>query len=247
MEKKVKHGQRKVKVYGYARVSTKTQSIDRQIENIQKFNDNAIIYQEKFTGTKLDGRREFQKLLKKVKQGDTIIFDSVSRMSRNAEEGIQLYMELFNKGIELIFLKERHIDTETYRKQLEQTDLPTTDNAIVNLILDGVKKALMELAKEQIKIAFNQSEKEVMDLRVRTSEGMKAKKKQALANGEEWKCGIEKGTKLVTKKSIEKKEQIKKYCKDFGGTLNDKDTMKLIGIARNTYYKYKKELLEEVQ
>lgn len=243
----MKHGQRKVKVYGYARVSTKTQNIDRQVENIQNFNCDSVIYKEKFTGTKLDGRIEFQKLLKKVKQGDTIIFDSVSRMSRNAEEGIQLYMELFNKGIELIFLKERHIDTETYRKQLEQTDLPTTDNTIVNYILDGVKKALMELAKEQIKIAFNQSEKEVMDLRVRTSEGMKAKKKQALANGEEWKCGIAKGTKLVTKKSIEKKEQIKKYCKDFGGTLNDKDTMKLIGIARNTYYKYKKELLEEVQ
>lgn len=245
MEKKVKHGMKKV--YGYARVSTKTQSIERQVENIQKFNDNAIIYQEKFTGTKLDGRTEFQKLLKKVKANDTIIFDSVSRMSRNAEEGIQLYMELFNKGVELIFLKERHIDTETYRKQLEQTDLPTTDNVIVNYILDGVKKALMELAKEQIKIAFQQSEKEVKDLQVRTSEGMKAKKKQALSNGEEWKCGIEKGTKLVTKKSIEKKELIKKYCKDFDGTLTDKDTMKLIGIARNTYYKYKKELLEEVQ
>lgn len=241
----MKHGK---KIYGYVRVSTKQQNIERQIRNIKTaYGEDVMIFQEKATGTRLDIRTEFQKLLKVVQQGDTIVFDSVSRMSRNAEEGIQLYMELFNKGIELIFLKERHIDTETYRKQLEQTDLPTTDNAIVNLILDGVKKALMELAKEQIKIAFNQSEKEVMDLRVRTSEGMKAKKKQALANGEEWKCGIEKGTKLVTKKSIEKKEQIKKYCKDFGGTLNDKDTMKLIGIARNTYYKYKKELLEEVQ
>ena len=240
---KMKHGQKKV--YGYARVSTKTQSIERQVENIQNFNGDSVIFKEKFTGTKLEGRTEFQKLLKKVKQGDVIIFDSVSRMSRNAEEGIQLYMQLFGKGIELVFLKERHIDTETYRKQLEQTDLPTTDNVIVNYILDGVKKALMELAKEQIRIAFEQSEKEVMDLRVRTSEGMKAKKKQALANGEEWKCGIEKGTKLVTKKSIEKKAQIKKYCKDFGGSLSDKDTMKLLSIARNTYYKYKKEIMME--
>ena len=40
MEKKVKHGMKKV--YGYARVSTKTQSIERQVENIQNFNDNAI-------------------------------------------------------------------------------------------------------------------------------------------------------------------------------------------------------------
>lgn len=241
----MKHGQRKVKVYGYARVSTKTQSIDRQIENIQKFNDNAIIYQEKFTGTKLDGRREFQKLLKKVKQGDTIIFDSVSRMSRNAEEGIQLYEELMEKGIELVFIKEPYINTETYRNSLGDTiQLTGTD---VDDILIGVNNYMKRLARKQIEIAFNQAEKEVKDLQIRTKEGMKAKKKQALANGEEWKCGIEKGTKLVTKKSIEKKEQIKKYCKDFDGTLNDKDTMKLIGIARNTYYKYKKELLEEVQ
>lgn len=245
MEKKVKHGQRKVKVYGYARVSTKTQSIDRQIENIQKFNDNAIIYQEKFSGTKLQGRTEFQKLLKKVKQGDTIIFDSVSRMSRNAEEGIQLYEELMEKGIELVFIKEPYINTETYRNSLGDTiQLTGTD---VDDILIGVNNYMKRLARKQIEIAFNQAEKEVKDLQIRTKEGMKAKKKQALANGEEWKCGIEKGTKLVTKKSIEKKEQIKKYCKDFDGTLNDKDTMKLIGIARNTYYKYKKELLEEVQ
>lgn len=241
----MKHGQRKVKVYGYARVSTKTQSIDRQIENIQKFNDNAIIYQEKFTGTKIQGRIEFQKLLKKVKQGDTIIFDSVSRMSRNAEEGIQLYEELMEKGIELVFIKEPYINTETYRNSLGDTiQLTGTD---VDDILIGVNNYMKRLARKQIEIAFNQAEKEVKDLQIRTKEGMKAKKKQALANGEEWKCGIEKGTKLTTKKSIEKKEQIKKYCKDFGGTLNDKDTMKLIGIARNTYYKYKKELLEEVQ
>lgn len=242
----MKHGQRKVKVYGYARVSTKTQSIDRQIENIQKFNDNAIIYQEKFTGTKIQGRIEFQKLLKKVKQGDTIIFDSVSRMSRNAEEGIQLYEELMEKGIELVFIKEPYINTETYRNSLGDTiQLTGTD---VDDILIGVNNYMKRLARKQIEIAFNQAEKEVKDLQIRTKEGMKAKKKQALANGEEWKCGIEKGTKLVTKKSIEKKEQIKKYCKDFDGTLTDKDTMKLIGIARNTYYKYKKEIIiEEVQ
>lgn len=238
------HGTRKI--YGYARVSTKQQSIDRQITNIETYNNNAIIYQEKFTGTKLDGRIEFQKLLKRVKSGDTIVFDSVSRMSRNAEEGIALYMELFEKGVELVFLKENYINTATYRKQLEQTNLPTTDNKVVNYILEGVKNALMELAKEQIIIAFNQSEKEVKDLSTRTKEGMKAKRKQAEKEGVEWSCGIAKGTKLVTKKSLEKKELIKKYSKDFNGNLKDIEVMKLVGLARNTYYKYKKEMLEEV-
>ena len=76
------------KVYGYARISTKKQSIERQIRNITAQDPTAIIIQEVFTGTKTTGRKEWEKLLKQVKPGDTIIFDSVSRMSRNADEGI---------------------------------------------------------------------------------------------------------------------------------------------------------------
>ena len=98
---------RKPKVYGYCRISTPKQSIDRQIRNIQSENEQAIIVQEVFTGTKITGRKEWEKLIKKVKAGDTIIFDSVSRMSRNAEEGIEIYFKLMDQGVNLIFLKER--------------------------------------------------------------------------------------------------------------------------------------------
>ena len=94
------------KIYGYCRVSTKSQKLERQIDNISKAYPTAILFKEKFTGTKIDGREEFNKLLSKVKAGDTIVFDSVSRMSRNAEDGIKLYFELFEKGINLVFLKK---------------------------------------------------------------------------------------------------------------------------------------------
>ena len=228
-------------IYGYARVSTRHQSIARQIENIKAYNENALILEEKFTGTKVEGRKQFNKLLKQVKQGDTIIFDSVSRMSRNADEGIQIYMDLFDKGVNLVFLKEQHINTDTYRKQIEQANIPTTDNTIVNMILEGVINALKELAKEQIRIAFEQSEKEVKDLQQRTKEGIK----QARLNGKQiW---LTKGTKLKpTEKSIQAKKDIIKYSKDFEGTLKDVEVMKLVGLARNTYYKYKKELVQEL-
>lgn len=227
-------------IFGFCRISTKSQSIDRQIRNIKDVYPTAIIIEEAYSGTKLEGRKEFNKLLKVVKEGDTIVFDSVSRMSRNAVEGFELYEELYNKGINLVFLKEQYINTDTYRKQLEQTNLPNTDNTVVNLILEGVKNALMQLAKEQIIIAFEQSEKEVKDLRQRTKEGMKTAK----LNGKQ--IGQTKGAKLTTKKSIEKKEQIIKYSKDFNGTLKDVEVMKLIGVAKNTYYKYKKEIIEGI-
>lgn len=222
------------KVYGYCRISTRKQSIERQERNIKAEYDNAIIFKEAYTGTKID-RPVFNKLLNIVKQGDTIVFDSVSRMSRNSEEGFILYEELFNKGVELVFLKEKHINTETYKKALTNNIQLTGTN--VDFILEGVNKYLLALAKEQIKIAFNQAEKEVEDLHQRTKEGIET----ARLNGKQ--IGQKKGVKLTTKKSIIAKEQIRKYSKDFDGTLKDVEVMKLIGIARNSYYKYKKELI----
>lgn len=55
--------------------------------------------------------------------------------------------------------------------------------------------------------------------------------------------GLPAGTKLVTKKSIAAKEVIQKHPKSFGGLLTDVECMKLTGIARRTYYKYKRELI----
>lgn len=225
-------------VYGYCRISTKQQSIERQIRNIKTCYANAVIVTEIYTGTKQD-RPEWNKLYKKVKPGDSIIFDSVSRMSRNAEEGFDLYEALYNKNVELIFLKEPHINTGTYKKALQNNVSLTGTN--VDYILEGVNKYLMALAKEQIKLAFDQAEKEVEDLHQRTREGIET----ARLNGKQ--IGQRQGAKLVTKKSIEAKEQIRKHCKEFGGGLSDVDCMKLVGLARNTYYKYKKELKQERQ
>lgn len=223
------------KVYGYCRISTKSQSIERQVRNIAKEFPKAVIVQEAFTGTKIN-RPEWGKIYKKLKAGDRVVFDSVSRMSRNAEEGYKLYEELYNKGISLVFLKERHIDTDTYKKAIEGGIELTGTN--VDYILEGVNKYMLALAKEQIRLAFEQAEKEVEDLHQRTREGMET----ARLNGKQ--IGQRKGAKLVTKKSIETKQMIKKYSKFFGGSLNDIDVMKLVGISRNTYYKYKAELLE---
>ncbi len=227
------------KIYGYCRISTNKQSIERQHRNISALYPNAIIINEIFTGTKVQGRKEFKKLIGNISKGDTIVFDSVSRMSRDADEGFKLYEELFNKGIELVFIKEQHINTETYKKALTKNIEMTGTN--VDFILEGINKYLLALAKEQIKIAFNQSEKEVKDLQQRTKEGIET----ARLNGKQ--IGQQKGTKLTTKKSITAKEQIKKYSKDFDGTLKDVEAMKLIGLARNTYYKYKKELINELE
>lgn len=224
-------------IFGYCRISTSKQNIERQVRNIQATNRNAIIVKEVFTGAKAQGRKELDKLLKKVKHGDTIIFDSVSRMSRDADEGFEMYENLFNRGINLVFIKEKHINTDTYKKAIENK-IELTGGA-VDEILKGINRYLLTLAKEQIKIAFEQAEKEVSDLRQRTREGIET----ARLNGKQ--IGLPKGAKLITKKSIRSKELIKKYNKDFGGSLNNKETWTLIGISKATFYTYKKQILLE--
>ena len=223
-------------IYGYCRISKSTQRIERQVENILREFPTAIIYQESYTGTTIN-RKEFNKLLKIVKPKDTIVFDSVSRMSRDAESGFNLYKELYEKGVELVFLKEPHINTETYKKTLTSQIQLTGTNT--DIILKAINEYLLVLAEEQIKIAFNQAQKEVDDIHQRTAEGLRVAKSLGK------KVGAEKGDTYTTKKSIECKEKIKKHNVDFGGSLNDIETIQLLGIARGTYYKYKRELKAE--
>lgn len=221
-------------IFGYCRISTDRQNIERQIRNIQKAYPDAIIKQEVYTGTKTDGRKFFEQLLKIVRSGDTIVFDSVSRMSRNAEIGFQIYQELYDKGIELVFLKEPHINTETYKKALSNNIAMTGTKT--DIILKAINEYLMELAKEQIIIAFEQSEKEVSDLHQRTKEGIETARRKGK------QIGRKQGAAIITKKSIKAKQDILKFSRDFNGTLTDVDCMRMIGVARNTYYRYKAEL-----
>lgn len=229
------------KIYGYVRVSTIQQKVERQINNIIGFNKDAIIMSEKQSGKDIDNRAEFKKLLNKVKPGDTIIFDEVSRMSRNADEGFSLYMELMSKDISLVFLKERHIDTDEYKRRAQNhiarvsSSNKKMDN-LINGILELVAEFEQENLKDNIRLAFEQAEHERQFLIKRVTEG-KA--------GSEKKQGRPKGShNKETDKADHIKQVIQEQSKDFDGRFSDAKIMReyLPKVARGTYYKYKKEL-----
>ena len=228
-------------IYAYCRVSTTHQRIARQITNITAIYPNATIIREFYTGTKQD-RPNWNKLIHIINKEDTIVFDSVSRMSRNAEEGFKDYQMLYHMGVHLIFLNEPLINTSVFdstRNNLLNINI-TTGNAAVDAFFKGnielINNFMMALAEEQIKAAFDQAEKEVTDLHSRISQGIREAKK----NGT--KIGLAKGTTLMTKKSLECKAIIQKHSKDFGGSLEDPDVIKLCDCSRNSYYKYKREI-----
>lgn len=271
-----------MKIYGYVRVSTMKQNIERQIRNIKAKYPEAIIVEDSFTGTKLDRpgwNKIYSEIQKgKIKKGDKIVFDSVSRMSRDADEGFEVYEELYSKGIDLYFLKEPHINTEIYREAAERqikleinSGDPDADELVSGMV-ELFNKYNLALAKKQIRIAFEQSEKEVEDLHQRTKEGIET----ARLKGKQ--IGAVEGSKLDIQKRDPAKAIIKQYSKDFDGDLSDNEVMAILAtkqyehiaeerkrdksgnvavvsskksqkslkLARNTYYKYKREIKAEL-
>jgi DNA invertase Pin-like site-specific DNA recombinase len=245
-------------IYGYCRISTYKQNIERQERNIKTLYPEAVIIKEVFTGTQ-ENRPEWRKLYGHVDRGDMIIFDSVSRMSRNAEEGFRIYRELYNRGVELVFLKERHIDTSSFKEAM--TDVVSVDinagdaatNDLVRGIMDAVNRFMLNKCEADIQKAFEQSEKEVLDLRQRTKEGIITEKLKGS------RIGTQKGDSFIVKKRDPIIKIIRERSRDFGGPLNDREllavlshteiavpkdskgnTMKVSAkISRNTFYRYK--------
>ena len=147
--------------------------------------------------------------------------------------------------MELIFLKTPHINSETYKAALNnQLEIAALDDQATNELVQGIaaaiNKYILALAKQQIYLAFQSAEAEVEYLHQRVAEGVR------LAQIEGKRVGTPKGSKLTTKKSIEMKQLIQEKSKYFNGTINDRDLIKITGLSPNTFYKYKRELLDEI-
>lgn len=226
-------------VYGYCRVSTAKQSLERQEQNILHRYPEATIYREVHTRMNFEGRTEWKKLMRRIKAGDTIVFDAVSRMS-GSDEGFQIYKTLYEQGINLEFLKEPQINTENYREALKR-QIPVSGDGLpeeLTPLLRGINEFLWCIAEKQIQLAFEQSKQEVTTLRTRTKEGLREAAKEK-------KLGRPGGRTYETQKARKSKEMIWKLSKSFGGDLMDKEIIQLLQLTPNTYYKYKAALKGE--
>lgn len=126
-------------IFGYARVSTEQQNLDRQIDALKRYGVE-IIYNEKMTGTKRD-RPELNKLLERLAPGDTVVIESLSRLGRSTKDLLEL-MELFNsKGVNVVSLKER-IDTTSSTGKLVFTIMSAIAQFERDIIADRTQEGL---------------------------------------------------------------------------------------------------------
>lgn len=94
-------------IYGYARVSTEEQCLDRQIDQLKKVGiEEEYIYKEKMSGAK-SNRPKLKALLNVLEQGDTVYIESLNRLGRSSADLITLMQTFANMGVTLISLKEQ--------------------------------------------------------------------------------------------------------------------------------------------
>lgn len=234
-------------IYGYCRISTNKQDITRQIKNIKASYPNATIIEEIHSGKKVNNRIKLMRLLDSLEENDTVVVDEVSRLSRTSDEGMKIYKNLFENNINFISLKEPGVNTQYIKnliKSYSSTNQVQTPDPFLNNMLSSIQNSYNEMAynmaMDYVKTFFDFAQAERDLLSQRTREGMRVAKE----NGK--RIGNPKGIKLTTKKSIQSKDVIYHKSKDFNGNLKDADVIKLCQISRNTYYKYKKELKEQI-
>ena len=211
-------------IYSYMRISTKEdrnkQSYNRQEAALEKYaKDNGIEYLLEFredeSGKSFENRKQWNKLEQLLQSGDTVVFKDISRFTREAENGYKKYMELLDKGVELIFIDNPTVSTPYIKKMLE---VANNQNLVAKTSLESTVKLLLIVELDRV-----EQERLIFIKRVR--DGIAASDK---------KSGRKVGQ--LDKMSEELESDIREYLNN--RSIKQIDLMTKHNISRNTLKKY---------
>lgn len=142
-----------MEIYGYARVSSHEQKLDRQLKALQEAGvAEDHIYSDKASGKDFN-RPSYQILMSKIKEGDTLIIKSLDRLSRHYEEALQMWSELIQKR----HIQIKVIDTPFLNTNNELGEMGVfINNLIVNVLFfsaEQERKFIKQRQAEGIAIA----------------------------------------------------------------------------------------------
>ena len=138
-------------IYAYARVSTKEQNLDRQLEELKKYTDK--IYQEKQSGKDFESRIIYQKMKKKLSDGDLLIIASLDRLGRNYEQIISEWKDITNKGCDIQVLDMPILNTKNGVDGLDGKFISNMVLQILAYVSQKEREKIKERQKQGIRIA----------------------------------------------------------------------------------------------
>lgn len=210
--------------FSYMRISTKEerglQKYNRQEKALEKYAvENGIEYVAEFredeSGKSFSHRKEWNRLERLLQPGDTIVFKDISRFTREQENGYKKYMELMEKGINLIFIDNPTVSTDYIKNLLNVAE---QQNIVARTALESTIKLLLIVELDRV-----EQERKILISRI----------KQGISSSEK-KAGRKPGT--LDKMSPELKEDIRTFLND--RSIKQVDLMEKHGISRNTLKKY---------
>lgn len=198
-----------MRVYGYSRVSTKEQNLDRQLVELRKYVDDRFIFQDKVSGKDFN-RPEYQLMRKVAQKGDVIYVKSLDRLGRNKSEVKQELEYYKNEGVRIKIL-----DIPT-----SMMDIPEGQEWLMDMINNLLIEVLATMA-----------EQERLNIRQRQAEGIAIAKEQGKYKGrkeidfpenwaevyDQWKSRKIKGNEAMEKLGLKRNtfyRLIKKYEED---------------------------------
>lgn len=211
-------------IYSYMRISTKEdrckQRYSRQEAALAKYAaDNGIEYLLEFredeSGKSFENRKQWNKLEQLLTKGSVIVFKDISRFTREAENGYKKYMELLDKGVELIFIDNPTVSTPYIKKMLE---VANNQNLVAKTSLESTVKLLLIVELDRV-------EQERLIFIKRVKDGIAASDK---------KSGRKVGK--LDKMSEELESDIREYLSN--RSIKQVDLMNKHNISRNTLKKY---------
>ena len=138
-------------IYAYARVSTKEQNLDRQLEELKKYTDK--IYQEKQSGKDFESRIIYQKMKKKLSAGDLLIIASLDRLGRNYEQIISEWKDITNKGCDIQVLDMPILNTKNGVDGLDGKFISNLVLQILAYVSQKEREKIKERQKQGIRIS----------------------------------------------------------------------------------------------
>lgn len=212
--------------YYYARVSSATQNLDRQIKLFKEMGaDDRDIFIEKKSGKNFEDRDEWKKLVLRIRTGDTIVIKNLDRLGRNAKEVREVLLSLAKDNIVVESVDQAYLNS-FLKDKLANREADSLAEAMLNAMLDTM-----------LEVDLLRAEWERKELRKRQEEGIQRAK--------------EKGTKFGRTKNDQFRELFKEYFpktrnKNSEDYITVKKAIELIGCSTGMFQKLKDEYLKSI-
>lgn len=207
--------------YGYHRISTKEQHLDRGIIEIKRFCENQkikleSIFTDKITGKNFNRPRYTVLVEDVLRAGDTLIITELDRLGRNKQEILKQLQILKEKGVRVMVL------------ELPTTliDLSEMDNNLAKLMIETINNMMIELYASMAQAEMEKKEK-------RQREGIEAKKLRG-----EWD---DYGRPHV----IKSEDFAVAFERVLKGEIKPTALRRELNMTSSTFYRYRKEYLEK--